>query len=226
MTWILLTLLACRQTYDGPTPVGDEAVAYGRVVNLLGSGLGDVEVCGHGLAIPCTTSEGDGDFLLEPLPDASDVVITMTRDGHLPTAYQHHTTLDVEWRKTLMSDFIVDQMTSRVDTEQQPGKGHILFILWSEPTYDSDRVEGVSFTVDGGGPTPFYQANGGLPDTSLTATSKSGSGGVFNLEPGDYTLSFSGAVCEPWFSFAFEPGEPVPVTVLPEKASYLDLVCR
>lgn len=230
MAWLALALLGCRQTYDGPPPVGDAAVVYGRVVGLLGGGLGDVEVCGHGLDVPCATSEGDGDFLLEPLPEDADVVVTMERDGHLPTAYHHHTALDVEWRKTLMSDAIVDLMTGRVDTEQVPGMGHAMFILWAGPDYDAyDRVEGVAFDLVGtDAGERFYQADGGLPDPALTATSTSGSGGVFNLAPGDYALRLSGGgvACEPWFSWDFAPGDPVPITVLPDMASYVDLVCR
>lgn len=224
--WLALSL-ACRPSYDGPPPSGDGAAVYGRVVALLGGGIGDVEICGHELDAGCVTSESDGDFLLDHLPQDSDVIVTMEKDGHLRTAYHHHTAVGEEWRKTLMSDAIIDTMTSRADTEQVPGKGHAMFILWSGPSYDEfDRVEGVSFSVVGGGGEIFYQASSGFPDPELTATSKSGSGGAFNLEPGDYELEFTGAVCEPWFSHAFEPGEPVPITVLPDMGSYVDLVCR
>ena len=154
----------------------------------------------------------------------------MEKSGHLSTAFLHNTTLDTEWRKTLMSDAIVNLMTNRVDTEQEPGLGHAMFILWDGPDYDEfDRVEGVSFDVVGtNAGERFYQAGGGLPDEDLTATSSSGSGGVFNLEPGMYELTFDAGdrVCEPWFSYDFEPGDPVPVEVLPDKASYFDLICR
>lgn len=219
-------MLGCRQHYDGPPPSGDGAAVYGRVVSLLGGGLGDVEVCAHGLDLDCVTSEGDGDFLLEGLPEDADVIVTMRKDGHLPTAYHHHTSLDQEWRKTLMSDGIVNTMTSRVDVTQEPGRGHAMFILWSGPSYDDfERVEGISFSIDGDGDA-FYQADGGLPDPALTATSKSGSGGAFNLPPGRYALTFDGGRCEPWFSWDFAPGEPVPIEVLPDMGSYVDLVCR
>jgi hypothetical protein len=229
MGLILLCLLACRQDYDGPPPTGDGAAVFGRVVGLLGSGLGDVEVCGYDLDVDCVLSEPDGDFLLEGLPVDADVIIPMRREGHLSTAYHHHTSLQQEWRKTLMAQGIVDSMTSRVDTEQQPGRGHALFILWSGPSYDDfDRVPDVSFeVVEAPGAEVFYQAGGGLPDPDLTATSSSGSGGVFNLEPGSYHLRFTGDVtCEPWFSHDFAPGDDVPITVIADLASYVDLVCR
>ncbi|MEZ4320870.1 MAG: hypothetical protein R3F61_25560 [Myxococcota bacterium] len=227
MLWFL-ALFACDRTYDGPLPDAETAGVFGRVVGLLGGGVGDVDICAHDLDVPCVTSASDGDFLLEPLPFDADVIITMEKDGHLPTAYHHHTTLTQEWRKTLMSQGIVDLMTGRVDTEQEPGMGHALFILWEGPDYDAfDRVAGVSFDVHGASSgEQFYQADGGLPDADLTATSSSGSGGVFNLVPGRYELTFSGATCEPWFSHDFAPGGPVPVTILPDRASYFDLVCR
>lgn len=224
----LLLTLACAGAYDGPLPSGEGAAVYGKVLSILGAGIGDVEICAWDQDLDCVHSEGDGDFLLEPLPQDSDLVVTMTKDGHLPTAYHHHTSVDQEWRKTLMADAIVNSMTNRVDVEQEPGKGHLMFILWTGPDYDDyDRVEGMSFAVDPPGGASFYQAGGGLPDPDLSATSSSGSGGTFNLDPGDYTVSFSGAgrTCRPWFSFDFEPGEPVPVMVLPDRASYMDLVC-
>lgn len=223
----LLALIApaCGREYGGPTPSADAPSAYGRVVGLLGGGLGDVEVCTDGL--PCVITEGDGDFLLEPLPVDADIVVTMTRENHLATAFQHDTALDQAWRKTLMPTSIVNSMTSRVGVEAQPGLGHVLFILWSGPDYDAfERVEGVSFEVPSApDAATFYQGPGGLPDVELTATSSSGSGGAFNLQPGQHTLTFDGG-CEPWFSHRFEPGAPVPVTVLPDFASYVDLVCR
>lgn len=227
--WLLLALLACDRSYDGPPPSGQGAAVFGRVVGVLGSGINGVSVCARGIDVQCATSDDGGEFLLDHLPEDRDIVVTMRKDGHLPTAYHHHTSLDQEWRKTLMSDAIVNQMTNRADTEQVPGLGHAMFILWSGPDYDSfERVEGVSFTVSPGGGEHFYQAGGGFPDPDLTATSSSGGGGAFNLEPGDYALSFSGSglVCEPWFSHAFEPGDPVPVTVFADMASYVDLVCR
>ena len=225
--WLVLSLLACRPSYDGPLPSGEGAAVYGRVVALLGGGIADVRVCARGIDVDCVTTEGDGDFLLDHLPEQTDIIVTMSKDGHLPTAYHHHTGIDQEWRKTLMTSGLVDSMTNRVDTEQRPGKGHAMFILWNGPDYDDfDRVEGVSFDVVGGGGERFYQGGLGLPDTDLDATSGSGSGGAFNLEPGSYELTFDGARCEPWFSWDFQPGEPVPVEVLPDWASYIDLVCR
>ena len=86
---------------------------------------------------------------------------------------------------------------------------------------------GVSFWVLGGDGVVFYQGGSGLPDPDLTETSSSWSGGAFNLEPGEYELVFDGDfTCEPWFSFDFAPGDPVPVTVTAGWASYMDLVCR
>ena len=227
-TWLTLFILGCTGSYDGPPPTGDGAV-YGRVISLLGAGLGGVEICVHDLDLPCVFSDGTGDFLLEGLPENTDVVVTMWKDGHLHTAYHHNTALDQEWRKTLMSNGIVNTMTNRVDTEQRPGMGHAMFILWNGPDYDTfERVEGWSVSVEPTGGEHFYQAGGGLPDPELTATSSSGSGGIFNLEPGQYSLTFSGAegTCIPWFSHAFEPGEAVPMTVYPDMGSYIDLVCR
>jgi hypothetical protein len=225
--WWMLALLACRSSYDGPLPSGDGAAVYGRVVGLLGGGIGDVEVCARGVDVDCALSENDGDFLLDHLPEDADLIVTMAKEGHLRTAYHHHTSVDEEWRKTLMTDGLVDTMTNRVDTEQQRGMGHAMFILWSGPDYDAyERVEGVSFRVVGGGGEVFYQGGSGLPDADRTETSGSGSGGVFNLEPGTYELTFQGAPCEPWFSWDFEPGAPMPVQILPGWASYVDLVCR
>ena len=225
--WIL-ALIACHSGYDGPPPSGDSAAVYGQVVGILGSGLGDVQVCADGLDLDCVFTENNGDFLLEGLPVDRDVLIRMTKDGHMPTLYHHNTALDQEWRKTLMSDFLMNSMTNKADLTLNPDRGHALFILWSGPDYDAfDRVEGVQFQASVNG-KPFYQASGGLPDLDLAQTSSSGSGGIFNVAPGDITLSFTGGgvTCRPWFSHDFEPGTPVPMVIQPGLASYIDLVCE
>ncbi len=223
----LLALIACQGAYDGPAPSGDGAAVYGRVVGILGSGLADVQVCADDLDLDCVFSEKDGDFLLEGLPEDSDVLIRMSKDDHMDTLYHHNTGLDQEWRKTLMSDFIMNSMVNKADLELNPDKGHAMFILWSGPDYEQfDRVAGVQFTSSMPGKT-FYQASGGLPDLDLNETSKSGSGGVFNVSPGPIALHFSGGgvTCRPWFSHDFAPGDPVPMTTKPGLASYIDLVC-
>jgi hypothetical protein len=224
-------LTACTGTYDGPAAAGEGAAAFGKVRSLLGDGLGGVEICGLGLDVDCVISEDDGDFLLEPLPMESDVVVTMEKADHLRTAYLHHTALDQEWRKTLMPASLVDTMTARVDTTFDADAGHMMFILWAGPDYDAfERVPDVTFalTDDGGEAVEgtFYQASGGMPDPTLTATSSAGSGGAFNLVPGTYTASLEGATCGPWFSPDFVPGEPFSVPALAGWATYMDLVCE
>lgn len=195
------------------------------MLDLLGAGAGDVDVCGHGLDL-CTMSDGDGDFLLEPLPEDADVIVTMEKDAHLPTAFLHDTSVDEEWEKTLMPLSLVEAMGARVDTTLDDDRGHVLFILWSARDYSAVRVPDVTFTLDAEAVT-FYQAPDGMPDPELGATSTYGAGGAFNVAPGEYTLTLSGGdvTCAPWFSHTFDPGEPVPVTVLAGWASYLDLVC-
>lgn len=220
--------MACTGTYDGPPASGDGAAAFGKVVSLLGDGLGDVSICGLDLEVACVTSASNGDFLLEPLPVAADVVVTMDKPEHLRTAYLHHTDVAQEWQKTLMPSALVDTMTSRVDTEFDPTLGHVMFILWAGPDYGAfDRVPDVTFTIDAPGAVTFYQASGGLPDPELDATSSSGSGGAFNLPPGTWSVTFSGGgvTCEPWFSPDFTPGGPIAVPAIAGWASYMDLVC-
>lgn len=224
----MLWLLACDRDYDGPAPEGDGAAVFGRVGGLLGEGLGDVTVCvvDHD-EIPCVVTAGDGDFLVEGLPVDADVIVTMSREGSLPTAFLHDTSLDEAWDKTLMPSSLVNSMASRVDTVLDPALGHTLFILWSEATYQSDRVEGVSFAFSDETGVSYYQGSGAFPDEDATATTSSGAGGAFNVAPGDYTMTFDdpSGPCAGWFTWAHEPGDPVPVRVIPGFASYMDLVC-
>ncbi|MDP2311610.1 MAG: hypothetical protein Q8P41_01795 [Pseudomonadota bacterium] len=227
MSW-LLALVACTGAYDGPAAAGEGAAVFGRVVSLLGDGLGDVTICAFELEVPCVTSAPDGDFLLEPLPEDADVIVTMEKADHLRTAYLHHTSRTQEWQKTLMPAALVDSMANRVDTEFDPASGHVMFILWAGPDYTTfERVAGVTFAIDAGGAEPFYQGAGGLPDPELDATSTTGSGGAFNLDPGTYTVTFSAeaVTCAPWFSPDFAPGAPFPVPAVAGWASYMDLVC-
>lgn len=225
---VLWHLIACDHAYDGPEPVGAGAAVFGRVGSLLGDGLADVTVCvdDHD-EVACATTSGDGEFLLEGLPDATDVIVTMEREGSLPTAFLHNTALTDAWDKTLMPASLVDSMANRVDTTLEPALGNTLFIVWSDTSYQSDRVEGVTFALAPDVGVSYYQGGGAFPDPDAAATSSSGAGGAFNVPPGDYTMVFDDprGDCAGWFTFAHEPGDPVPVRILPGFSSYMDLVC-
>jgi hypothetical protein len=225
---VIWLLLACDRDYDGPDPEGDGAAVFGRVGSLLGAGLGDVTVCVHEHdELPCAVTEGDGEFLLEGLPVDTDVIVTMEREDNLPTAFLHNTALTEAWDKTLMPSSLVDSMANRVDTTLDPELGHTLFIVWSEASYQSDRVEGVSFAIAPDAGISYYQGSGAFPDPDATATTSSGAGGAFNVQPGDYaiTLDDPRGDCTGWFTWDHEPGDAVPVRVIAGFSSYMDLVC-
>ena len=96
---------------------------FGRVKSLLGDGLGDVTLCAYEhLEVPCATTVGDGEFLLEGLPVDADVIVTMERDGNVPTAFLHDTAVTEAWDKTLMPASLVDSRASRMDLTLDRGR--------------------------------------------------------------------------------------------------------
>lgn len=227
-TILLVALLPACGPGQLPPRDGDGPAIYGRVVGLFGSAIDGVRVCIDGSDLPCATSASDGAFLIEDVKENANLVVTMRKDDYLPTAYQHYSGVDDVWHKTLMTQGLVDRMQNRADTTWRPGYGHAMFILWSDRSYDSKRVSDVSASVVDQADIPvFYQDAFGMPDLNRAATSGMGGGAAFNLPPGEHLLHFSGDItCEPWFSHDFTPGDPVPVRVLPDLASYIDLVCR
>ena len=191
-------------------------------------GLGGVEVCIDGMAaIPCATSGSDGIFVLHGLPAQTDLVLTTRKDGYVKTLRP------IETASTDMDGTAFPMVTTK-SGGPRPDLGF---------TYD-DSLGAISFFAiqlesDGGVALPpdvhvsidpkaqhgpFFTTDRNVFDKTATA-SIGGLGFFFNVEPGDYVLTFDDekADCAP-ISFPFGAfGYPSPPTSVhfPVKSEYV-----
>jgi len=235
---LLLLALAC----DDPTPPecdaadDDFACFRGNFITLLQQGLEGVEVCVLDVEdVACELTDAEGGFVLAGLPRDADLVVTATLDGVVPTAFlQNSADEERNFVATLYDVSFAELNAERMGTAYDPDAAHLAFTLFHfarDPGGEElpPKSEDVSFSVTPEAGTPYYMNGLFLADDDLSSTSGSGFAGVANLPPGDYELVLDnpGGDCgtEHYFSFAFDPGEPVPFVGLAGFTSYLDIVC-
>jgi hypothetical protein len=235
---LFLLALAC----DDPAPpdcdaADDEFACFrGNFITLLQQGIEGVEVCVLDVDdVACELTDDDGGFVLAGLPRDTDLVVTGTRDGLVPTAFlQNSGHEERNFVCTLYDQSFAELGAERMGTVYDPDAAHLAFGVFHyarDPGADTlpPRTEGVQFTVSPATGTPYYMNGLFLADDDLTSTSSSGFAGVANLDPGDYELVLDnpGGPCgtEHYFSWAFGEGEPVPFVGLAGFTSYVDLAC-
>ncbi len=234
---LLLLALAC----DDPAPpecdaADDEYACFrGNFITLLQQGIEGVEVCVLDVDVDCVLTGDEGDFVIAGLPLDTDLVVTATLDDMVPTALLQNSADEARnFVSTLYDVSFAELNAERMGTVYDPDAAHLAFTVFHEARAPGgeelpEHTEGVSFLVEPAVGTPYYMNGLFLADDDLASTSSSGFAGVANLEPGDYELVLDapGGPCgeEHYFSFAFEPGGPVPFTAIAGFTSYLDLVC-
>lgn len=229
----LVATIGCKHP-EAPDCVHDTATACfsGVFRDLLGAELEGVEICAPELPeIPCTSSDGDGGWQMAGLPLDSDVLITASYEDAVPTVFAQHTSMDwYDWYKVMVPQSVMSLHASRMDTELDDSKGNLLFLVWEGLNIDGIDTPNVPDVVAEIAPpaTVFYASGLGLASSDLTATSGAGSGGALNLEPGDHQVGFTapgGSCDEHSFSYAFEPGSPIPFPILQGFTTAIDVIC-
>ena len=235
---LLLLVLAC----DDPAPPecdaadDDYACFRGNFITLLQQGIEGVEVCVPDVEeVACELTDDEGAFVLAGLPRDTDLIVTATLEGMVPTALlQNSADEERNFVSTLYDVSFAELNAERMGTVYDPEAAHLAFTVFQyarDPGGEElpPKTEGVSFSVLPVDGTPYYMSGLFLADEDLTSTSGSGFAGVANLTPGNYELVLDapGGPCgsEHYFSWAYDEGEPVPFQGLAGFTSYLDLVC-
>lgn len=235
---LLLLALAC----DDPQPPvcdaaeDDYACFRGNFITLLQRGIPDVEVCVLDVdGVDCVTTDDDGGFVLAGLPQDTDLVVTATLDGMVPTALLQNSADEARnFVATLYDVSFAELNAERMGTVYDPAAAHLAFTVFHyarEPGGETlpPHTEDVTFAISPEGGVPYFMNGLFLADDGLQGTSSSGFAGAVNLDPGDYSLSLDnpGGPCgtEHYFSFDFAVGEPVPFVGVAGFTSYMDLVC-
>ena len=226
---VCLLGMGCHGTL--PEPEGDGAYLRGRFHNLLGIGIGEVEICSRGEESLCTQSDSEGNFLIEGLPASRDLRVTLDKEGFFPTTLPHFSE-DTEppWEKSLLTTGNMQTVANRVDKTLDPNMGHLSFMVHQQHFREEkvDQTKGVKFRIE---PDPgvdlFFLNSFQLPSPDLTETTGAGGGGALNLPPGEYELILEqvGGECSRIISWDFEPGTRVPFPIEAGRSTYFDVLC-
>ena len=225
----VLALIGCRPPL--PEPETGEAFLRGRFHNILGAGTEDVQICLFEEPELCTQTDASGQFILEQLPDKSDVTVILDREGIFPSALPHFTDdMDPPWDKVLLTEGNMNQVANRVGVELDTELGHVSFMAHQQHFREGnvDQTSGISFHIEPDVDASLYYLNSlQLPNPDLEATSNAGGGGALNLPPGDYelVLTNTGGPCEPIIHWNFTPGTRIPFTIHAGRGTYFDILC-
>jgi hypothetical protein len=184
--------------------------------------LAGVKVCVYQHPeIACVTSAADGTFTLEGLAPLTNLILTFDKTGYAKASKSIQTASTDMQITTPIDMFAEGSIDKTVDGGALDStKGSVFFFTIGPVPGSADQnafqgLAGATVTiapVKGSG--PFYIGkNGKTIDKALTQT-LSGTGYFYNLDPGDYTLTFddSAVDCEPISLGASAWGIPVPAT--------------
>ena len=136
-----------------------------------------------------------------------------------------------EWYKVGIPTNIADSNAGRLGTENDPERGHMLFLAWEGLNIggeDTPTVAGVVMELEGGG-RAFYGNALQLADPDRTETSASGSGGVLNARPGDLRVRFTSPAgrcgTDPMFHPATVDGTWIPVPIRAGWPTAIAVIC-
>ena len=192
------------------------------------SGLPELEVCVLD-GDDCATTDADGYFELE-VPGNSDVGFLVNGgDTWISTLMLYRTaTEDVELRLNIPGTAVLELFTLLVgEPINYDTQGSVnINARAAIDDYEND-VAGVQFTIAPEGGTGVIYSSPGGPDTNATETGTEGSADVFNLDPGEYTMTgdFGGTACQPWFGWSSDTPDAMTVRVVAGYATQVSMVC-
>jgi hypothetical protein len=147
--------------------------------------------------VECQLTDADGLFTLTGLPSDSDIVLTVEKNGYLPSVKLMHmptTNAFVPLGIGLVREADLPTTDGELDLKSN---GVLDFFVFDSSTGASvpAALPGVKVTLSPETEArPLYQASDGTYDASLRATPQADgfTGGLFlNVPPGDYKLSFT-----------------------------------
>ena len=157
-------------------------------------GLEGAKVCvSRHPEITCATTAADGSFELRHLPPRADLVLTFDKEGFIKeskTIQTSSTDMNVPGNKIVM--FPRDGAPTPDGVTLDESKGSVdFFAIGPSPSDPSvpTIISGVTVSIGPGNARPYYYDTKGKPVADATTT-LGGFGFFFNLDPGDYVLTF------------------------------------
>ena len=193
----VLALAACSSDKSDTKATGTSATVSisGTILDTKQTPLEGVKVClDTPPGVECATTDAKGKGTLSGIPKSTRIRARVTRADFL-SVITHGNTDDKDIKGAqiqLLSEADADKAFETLKLTKDSSKGHILFATATDVTLETKVADvSVSTTTTSG---KFVFVNAALgPDDALTATSTAGAGGIVNVDPGNYEMTFSHA---------------------------------
>ena len=142
----------------------------------------------------CQTTDADGQAILTEVPGNSDVTFSFAKSGYVTVEWPITTTeVNLVFPGTMVDNGSTDGQYGMFGLTRDPAKGVLGFNVGNGDGVTANDVAGVSVSLaPDSAEATFYAGDNGMFDDELTATTVYGSGGMVNIPPGDYTVTFTG----------------------------------
>jgi len=192
---LLVVVLGCGE--PGPDTASSRVVVTAVVTDSISfEPLEAVDICAvdeAGDSLGCTVSEADGAVSLS-LPPHTRVQVRFDVEGYYPVAgffETEDTDIEASLEARIPSLATISLIELLAGVELEEGTGHLMFEAWEE-----EQVLGAAGVEVALAPQPasshqFYATEDGGLDGDTTTTSSAGLGGIVNLPPGDYDVTYA-----------------------------------
>lgn len=213
-----------------PEPISTHGVTVKGTVKdaLYKTPIAFADVCLIEPAGDCTRSNEIGEFYILNVERQSKILLRFLKNGYYPNVAQYSVGNDTEFLNYfLASDEISDLGASLAGVNRDDSKGIIIFAARTGKGPQATNVEDVGMTLTpASGDGPFYAVANGF-DHNRTTTTAVGGGSYFNVEPGDYVLTYShpDRTCRPYYGWPGPDESSLLVRVVGGFSTYTNQVC-
>jgi hypothetical protein len=216
---------------DGVDPAAETiAFTVAFVDAVFKEPLVGVEVCAAGRDdVPCAATAADGVVTLD-LPAESELMLGCTIATHV-TTYMTITTGRDDYDANvfmLLNLGAANALRTLSGAPDNPAKGIVIGNVYEDLAQRDQRVAGATYALSpAAGIGPVYGGEGGFPDPALTQSTIGGPGVIFDLDPGEttVTLSHSSRTCEGGFGWPTESATSLRTRVFAGGMSTVTFVC-
>ena len=169
----------------------------GKSLDILGQNpVAGLKVCVfERVDLPCGESDADGVYTVPQVPANAELSLTFHKESYFPelimikTGEEDMTLPITSAHATREQADIILKITGQVE---DPQRGHLGLAVFQQNANNTfiDMIDGASFEMDKDLETePIYLNEGGLPDPARKVTSTNARAFVFNVEPGEMTVT-------------------------------------
>lgn len=153
--------------------------------------VADAEVCVMDEpAVPCVATNIYGIYNLPGVPNDRDVILTFTKTGYIPVGKHHGMRQASAFPVThIVPEAMQADVQGAIGEALDDTKGSLFFVVLEE--IQAPHAGATIKLEPQAGTGPFYIDTSFLPDASLNATSDNGRASIWNVPPGDYTVTVS-----------------------------------